>query len=165
MNSRPLDDTLHRVAAETIEELALMFLVPQEDASVSPADSRKTVRVAFTGPFRGELVVTAPESLLSQLAANMLGLAESEEVRPGYGEDALKELANVVCGNLLPAIAGPGPVFRVGAPCMPDDDASLDTEESTAEARVYVEGGAIELTLRSGDIPVPPAKATAGVRS
>ncbi len=152
MNSLSLNDTLYRVAANTIEELALMFLMPQEEAMWSPTDSRKTVHVGFTGPLNGDLILVAPELLLSQLAANMLGLDDSDKIRPEDGEDALKELGNVICGNLLPAVAGPDPIFCVATPSILEDDASFDTTNAAARVQLYVECGAIELALLSEDI-------------
>ncbi len=51
-----------------------------------------------------------------EIAANVLGLEPDDEFvreRPG---DSLKELLNVTCGNLLPALAGEEPVFDLTVP-------------------------------------------------
>jgi hypothetical protein len=67
--------------------------------------------------------------------------------------DALGEVANVVCGNLLPLVAGAEAVFRLSAPewlteatvSRPGDepDASLTcgAEDGRVDARLFVFGG------------------------
>jgi hypothetical protein len=129
------------VSARTCEALAMMFLVPEDEA---PAGGpTRTARVRFNGAFGGELRVTIAEAALAELAGNMLGFAE-EAPTVQQQEDALKELANVVCGNLLPALAGPEPIFHIDAPELVDD---LRSDEPTAWARLGVEPGLIEVAL------------------
>ena len=52
-----------------------------------------------------------------ELTENMLGLDEGEaEISSDDQADALKETINVICGNLLPAIAGKDAVFDIQPP-------------------------------------------------
>ena len=94
---------IYRAAALTFEELGL--LLPMQEDEESAADRRSDVAVCvdFTGPFSGSMVMKATADLLAALAANMLGVRETPS--PDEQRDALGEAANVVCGNLLPAIA------------------------------------------------------------
>lgn len=111
--NEPLDALVKEVARETFEQLAFV-LPPQDDnAPVPEADAR--VCVTFCGPFSGSLVIALSSSLLPLMAANMLGMEESETA-PADREDAFREVANVVCGNLLPRIAGTKPIFGIGSP-------------------------------------------------
>ena len=83
--------------------------------------------------------------MLPGLAANMLGVDEA----PGSAEqaDALGELANVLCGNLLPAIAGEQHVFILEAPGPGRDEGSpvattsLTFDSGAVRASLYREGG------------------------
>lgn len=122
--SEPLDAVVSEVARETFEQLAFV-LPPQDDTAPLPeADAR--VCVTFRGPFSGSLLISLSSSLLPLLAANMLGMEESE-TSPGDRDDAFREVANVVCGNLLPRIAGPKPVFGISSPrCLPPSDGPRD---------------------------------------
>jgi CheY-specific phosphatase CheX len=105
-----LKDKLYRVSARTFEELA--FLLPAREAPAEPLVRAAAVR--YTGPFSGRLVVKVSARLRAALAANMLGAEgiSSEEEQ----DDALREAANVVCGNFLPEIGGRSYVFHLGAP-------------------------------------------------
>lgn len=54
--------------------------------------------------------------MCATLAANMLGLDSDDDLANERGEDSLKELLNVGCGNLLTELAGPDPVFDLEVP-------------------------------------------------
>lgn len=149
MNERQHDQTLYTVATYVLESLALMFLVPEDEASPLPCCNRRVV-VAFTGPFDGSLVLAASDDMLLELAANMLGLESGRVVTMDQQEDALKELVNVVCGNLLPAIAGKEPVFQIGAPEVRGAEQSPHRAGNTfsaGQAHLLTDAGSIELEL------------------
>lgn len=148
--SRNLATVLHHTAARTFEEMT--FALPLEGADPSP-DSRSSTLdpssvlavVDFHGPFGGRLEVGVSSALLSTIAANMLG----QEEPPPLPEqrDALRELANVICGNLLPAIAGRGPVFHLDAPWIVDADATPAGQPLAAETVVAFDEGRATLRL------------------
>jgi len=149
MNGSELDKMLHRVAADTFEALALMFLVPEEEACFD-LGGIQTGRVAFSGPFAGELVVRVSAGVLPELTANMLGADEDSAPSTEQQEDALKELTNVICGNLLPVLAEPHAIFHVDAPVflsadVPDDEIGTGTQ--MAAARVFVDAGMADVSL------------------
>jgi CheY-specific phosphatase CheX len=153
MNTHQYDEAVYRVAADTLESLALMFLLPEDEAPQPCPLCNKRVAVSFTGPFDGMLILAVSEGVLSELAANMLGLENGYSPTLEQQEDALKELVNVICGNLLPAIAGKEPVFHIGAP------EALTAESSpqavgpllpAGEARLLADAGVLELSLLVG---------------
>ena len=140
-----LDSELGRAAALTFE--CLSFMLPTEDAasnSLAPPAARAGVR--FDGPFAGELIVLASEDLLPALAANMLG---SDGPPPSAQQlDALGEVANVVCGNLLPAIGGRQQVFRIEPPRVLAGPASTPPSQGVAAtARLVLDEGWADLWL------------------
>lgn len=105
---------LRRAAALTFEELG--FLLPELDLNEEQkqADTAAGVYVDFAGPFNGRVVVKIGIDLMPVLAANMLGQEEPPSL--SQQRDAQGELANVICGNLLPMIAGSQAVFHIQAP-------------------------------------------------
>ena len=111
-----IKETLSRVAAETLEQLAFLFSFPEDEPGNTDFDSAVAARVLFTGLFSGALVITVSAQVLSELTANMLGVDCEEETTLGQKDDALKETINVICGNLLPPIAGKQAVFDIGSP-------------------------------------------------
>jgi len=138
---------LFRAAARTFEELGFLFPTSQLDDYQRATSPVAAVSVEFTGPFCGRLVVTACGGLLPTLAANMLG----EDHPPSEQQkDALKEMANVICGNVLPRIASKEAVFYLAAPNLinPSEARKMSPQESVAaEVEVGLDGGRAEILL------------------
>ncbi len=138
MNSS-LTKELYKATALTFEELSFMLPMPLADDAAPDAECDIFASVAFGGPYRGRLMVGVPREFLAPLAANMLG--EDDDVSELQQLDALAEVANVVCGNLLPAIAGGQAVFHFEAPQVFEGVLLADGEEPTAEIRIDLDEG------------------------
>lgn len=112
------DAALRKVFAEIAENLAFMFSEePEEDDAFEPADKEFVLAfMGFRGPFEGKLAIAVPLSLCPEIAANVLGLDPDDELVQAKPYDALKELLNVTCGNVLTEIAGEDPVFDLTPP-------------------------------------------------
>jgi CheY-specific phosphatase CheX len=118
-------DVLMDVFSEVAENLAFMFVdPPEEDEFPEPTGPCVRAEMGFVGPFTGTVSLAVPESLCPQIAANVLGLDPDDELVTAKPHDALKELLNVTCGNLLTRIAGDEPVFDLTVP----EVISLDEE-------------------------------------
>jgi hypothetical protein len=134
----------------TCETLAFMFPIPppEEETDIGELEHSclQRIRVYFDGPVHGSLALTLPRSMLPALAANMLAL-DAESTTSDQRADAARELCNVVCGNLLPAVAGPDPVFAVSPPELCDQPPAADSAAS-ASARVWLDEGWVEAELR-----------------
>jgi len=109
---------LHRVAEEILEKLAFMFSFPEDEGGEINYDAVVAASVSFAGPFSGNLIMVVSEQILPELTGNMLGLDDKDETTLEQRHDALKELINVICGNLLPTIAGKHSIFNVNAPVI-----------------------------------------------
>jgi CheY-specific phosphatase CheX len=139
--------SLSQTTAATFEDLALLFpdadLTPEQDAM--PLDV--TVSVDFRGPLTGRLVLRASECVMPAIASNMLGEDESKQVP--LQRDALGELANVICGNVLPNIGGAEAVFHLAAPRVHSLGETLSRDEDAPKARATfgVEAGRVEAQL------------------
>jgi CheY-specific phosphatase CheX len=139
---------LFKAAASTFEDLALLFPSRELDELQREASLDVAVAVAFSGPFGGRLEVRVSAALLPVIAANMLGDDTAHDDQTA--RDAVGELANVICGNVLPAIAGSREVFHLEAPrgidvapapgLPPAATADIGLDESRAEVRLYVDG-------------------------
>jgi CheY-specific phosphatase CheX len=140
-------EELFQAAVLTFEELCFLFPDSELQELQRHATVDVAVRVAFSGPFRGYLLIKVCGGLLPMLAANMLGQANAPPEEQQH--DALGEVANVVCGNLLPRIAGAKEVFQLGPPQLVEwNDAPGDDAGSlAAEVQVGVEAGRIDLLL------------------
>lgn len=134
-----LDQALSLAATRTFEELCCVWAEPWPADEAEP-ELAHGAAVAFEGPRAGWLELYVSARTLPPLTATMLGDDEAPELMQ---IDALGELANVICGNLLPAVAGADAVFRLGSP----GPVPKTTSEPTALVRLQLDFGAAELRL------------------
>ncbi len=111
-----LEQVLFDFSVKTFEELAFFMPVPDEpeDADVST----KMTLVRFSGFTDGGFYIKLPDSALPVLAQNILA---EDDIPIEQQLDALKEVANVICGNILPQLAGKDKQYRLSAPEIVDD--------------------------------------------
>ena len=155
--SEQLKEILSRVAGETLEKLSFMFSFSEDERGGMSLDYAIAATISFSGPFSGALVMTVSNQLLPELVANMLGV-DDEETTLEQQHDALKETINIICGNLLPAIAGNEVVINIDAPAIitgveaikeaiedhgnkPASIVKLNIEESECDLFLFVDGG------------------------
>jgi CheY-specific phosphatase CheX len=138
--------SLRRATASTFESLAFLFLEAECSEAQAAAPLDAAVSVDFHGPVRGRLTLRVSSSLLPVIAANMLGEEQSRQVP--LQRDALGEVANVVCGNALPLIAGADAVFRLDAPrWMADEAVARDGDAPAATVLAGAEDGRVQAVL------------------
>jgi hypothetical protein len=119
-------DVLKQVFVRVLEDYAFLFSDDiEEDVPPSTPGPYLMAGMCFGGPFDGRLVLATPASFAREVAANVLGLDTEDEQAGTSALDALKELLNITCGNLLTALAGEEPVFDLTVPEITplDDDA------------------------------------------
>jgi len=133
-------------AATTFESLAMLPSSATLSAAEAAAPIAFGVRVDFEGPLRGRLELRVTADVACCVAENMLGLPIALETDATLVRDALGEVANVVCGNVLPELAGRDAVFHLGAPqiCEAPDVVAPSPELALS---LGVDGGRADLTL------------------
>jgi CheY-specific phosphatase CheX len=146
------EGSLSEAAAATFEELAYSF-AERTDPQAAPTADDGVSTVSFSGPVSGRIVVAMGGGALPSLTANMLG---QEEAPPAAVQrDALGEVANVICGNVLPRVAGSTAVFALGTPHVEPSWAAACARGGAPAAHVAftLEGGRadIALFLEAGD--------------
>lgn len=109
--ARDLNRILASAAMDAFEQLGFLLADPEAG---TPTGAVRGMRVRFTGPTRGALEVRGDETLLRVLAMSMLGRDDAPELPLQL--DALGEIANVICGNVLPRAEDPVSDFRLSAP-------------------------------------------------
>ena len=131
-------ELLSGVFCDVLEKQAFMFADPvdKEDLPSIEADCIRA-RIGFTGEMDGELVLLVPGEMCAEIAANILGTDADDELSIQRGQDALKELLNVTCGQFLTTFAGEKPVFDLSVPEITTLDAegwqaSLDDSDTLA---------------------------------
>ena len=103
-----LNKSLQDTATRIFE--SLWFMIPDDADESERAVSGERVRVRFHGPFDGALDVIAGADVAAEIT-------EQSAIETGVrSDDVIGELANLICGNLLPEVAGHDEVFVLSAP-------------------------------------------------
>jgi hypothetical protein len=106
---------LEQSARKTFEDMCFMYPMPElaDIQKVLPVEA--AVQVKYRGSFTGTLVIRTAGGLLRALAANMLG---DDAPSLQQQQDALGEVANMICGNVLPAISGGRDQYVIEGPTV-----------------------------------------------
>jgi hypothetical protein len=139
--TRKLETELYKAAILAFEGLGFLLPTPEIDEQQLNARVDAAVSVDFEGPFSGKLLLRVSGGLLPIIATNMLG--EQKIPSKALQHDALGEIANVICGNMLPAVGGSKHVFHVGAPQIAD----IIDVPPVAEVQVGLGTGRADLLL------------------
>jgi chemotaxis protein CheX len=111
------EEVISRVFCDVIEQLAFMFgesVAPKD--LVDAGESFVKVEMGFTGELDGSLWMVLTEEVCPEIAANVLGLDPDDKIAADRSYDAIKEVLNVTCGNLLTSISGEEPIFDLSIP-------------------------------------------------
>ena len=96
---------------------------------------------------RGTLVMSSYGDLLSLMAEKMNeGVAPLTDLQK---KDSLKEMANIICGNILPYVADSRAVFKIDAPLESDHPEALCQRASArvVNASFRTDQGRLDLHL------------------
>jgi hypothetical protein len=112
--------SLSRATTATFEDLALLFPETELSPEQAVAPLDFSVSLAFCGSLTGRTVVRA-----------------------------LGEIGNVICGNVLPLIAGADKIFNLAAPIVVEGGSlpQRDEDEPVASVQVGLEDGRAEAIL------------------
>ena len=132
------NSVLSAVVVRTLDELC--FHCAEPDAEL-PADATAAAyaRVAIKGHWRGEMVIGLAPGLLSELTESLLG---EDALTTEDGNQALLEIANVVCGNALPELESKEVVFALSSPA-PCGSAEFQRGSVAPVAEASFDGGNI----------------------
>lgn len=117
---------LHLLAqafCETAAGFAFLFPDPANEPPAIPNEPFLAGQIEFKGPFDGRLLLTAPESVCREVAANVMAI-ELSEVEPHATEDALKELCNNVASEFMLLAGSEESEYDLLIPCVQPVEAS-----------------------------------------
>ena len=113
--SENVQETIIDSFTDVIEKMAFMF-VEEAEEDETDADGALKAEMQFSGAHSGFLVIAISHETADELASNVLGVDPDDENIEELRNDALRELLNVTCGNLLTAHYGEEPVFDLSVP-------------------------------------------------
>lgn len=146
---RLAEETLAAISKQILESMAFAFEMPGQP---EPSGEGEMVRasVAFHGVVHGSFSLMMPQSAVPALVGDMLGEDEGAAPTRQQQYDALGELANVICGNLVQAMAGPEPVFRLDSPRTESNPAlpcSAGPDDAVTRTRISLDSGCVDLVF------------------
>lgn len=130
-------DRLAELTAKALERTAFMMADPVTlDPDVFATANRSAI-IRYNGPQSGVVTLHTTDDFLRGLAANLLGLEPEAIDLASYGEDAIKELTNIVGGSVILELGGRDCTYSLGLPqlsppshvaCQASPTCSLDCE-------------------------------------
>ena len=122
-------ENIDSVTTRVLEDWG-MFLVEPAETSLDNFDSEAEfliTTVQFQGVLTGTYAILCQQPFLEILSENLIG--DEEEIEEEDKKDALKEMANVLCGNLVTECYGEDMVFDLVLPSV-----NIASEEQVASA-------------------------------
>jgi hypothetical protein len=108
---------LLQVFASVFEDFAFMFVEDEPEEEPESGGTCIQASIGFQSDAgKGFMEVIAPAEFCDELAENILGAEEEEELPADAGENALKEFLNVSCGYFLAEKFGTEAVFDLTLP-------------------------------------------------
>ena len=148
-----------RESVQTLEKLAFIFATPEDEDIEPEAGETVDVAIRFNGPFSGNMLILYPEGDLDELAGNMLGLEDEDNIAGEQKLDALRETINIVCGNVLPEIGGKQAVFDIASPQIIDAPADRPDMAGAIKVQLELDEGMCFIYLTfDGQIPEVPTE-------
>ena len=137
------NDAVREVTSKSLEDLC--FLIPGADEAAFEGEPVSAAAfVVFEGPKTGTVLIQMRGGLLQEIATNMLGDDAGDAAR----RDALGEVANILCGHIVPVIWGAEAVFSLRRPEFPEDlGAALGSRQAFARGSVAFDSGVCDVTL------------------
>jgi CheY-specific phosphatase CheX len=142
-----LEAVLVGATQSALEKTAFLFAEPMGPPAADTDDSLPAVvaTVAFSGSHHGAFSIAFPAKLLPVLAVNVLG--EDEAPDAATQRDALGELANIICGNVLPAL-NPEGKYALGTPIVGGTSTAISGDAvRVASCDMQVDGEKVETAL------------------
>jgi len=142
------------ILAATLENMAFIFTeeLLEEDVLAEPGKCL-VVEMRFRGPHRGRVNLAVQYPLSEELARNMLGIDEEEELKEAMAHDALKEILNMACGQFLTTRFGSKPVFDLTIPEVKEMEAKswLELSRSSGTRLLKAENWQLAASIRMED--------------
>ena len=109
------EEALTGIAMEALERTAFVLCEPCDDPDAVASPDR-FVQIAYSGPENGTVVLCASDGFLAELASSILGEEPEEIDAATTGVEALKEMANVMCGSVVFELGGEENTISLGLP-------------------------------------------------
>ena len=149
---KQIENVLKEATIITLEDLCFIYQVPElKDAQENlPLEAAAEVKYR-SDDFTGKLLIETRGGLFSAIAINMLSNDNPSEQQK---KDALGEIANIICGNIVPSLGRGGREYKIESPIsLKKDDLlkekkqgkplveiTLNFNQGRADVKFFVDG-------------------------
>jgi CheY-specific phosphatase CheX len=131
---RQIENVLKESTIKTFEDICFIYQVPELKDDQKNMALEAVAEVKFRGNFTGKLVIETRGGLFSAIAANMLSNDVPEDRQK---KDALGEVANIICGNVVPSLGRSEPEYKIEGPrCLNKDDLLKEEKQEKPLAEI-----------------------------
>lgn len=141
-------DCVMEALEEILERMAFMYFEELDDASPA-ADSiqyRYVTEISFSGSLTGKFNLFATKELGDEIARNLLGIKDGDDLFEGTVEDAICEFTNMIMGRTMTLINSKEK-FDLGIPFITRKSENHTFEENTLQIIGLLEDQPCMLTL------------------
>jgi len=144
---KQIENVLKESTIKTFEDICFIYQVPELKDDQKNLALEAAAEVKFRGNFTGKLVIETRGGLFSAIASNMLS---NEVPSIQQKKDALGEVANIICGNVVPSLGRSEPEYKIESPiCLNTDDLLKEDkqEKPLAEVTLNFNQGRVDIKL------------------
>jgi len=142
MDKKTINSIIRQTAAMVLENAAFVFV--DEDIGNTDISGYSFIggKINFDGKYCGNVSIWMASETIDSIARNLLSIDDDDKVSVKQRDDALKEMLNMITGNLLTSLYDEQLVFNLDIPQL------LKEKLNTDELPEY------SVTLYSESVPV-----------
>lgn len=110
-------DCIREAFEEILERMVFLYFQESDEGDFSPAALPFVTEIAFHGAVSGRLNLALSPASAEEVARNLLGIREEDDLHPGVAEDAICEFTNMIVGRAM-ALVDPDQEFQLGIPAI-----------------------------------------------
>ena len=150
---------LEEATVSTFEDICFMYPVPELKEIQKNMKLEAAAEVKYRGNFNGKLIIETRGDLLSAITANILS---DDFPSSQQKNDALGEIANIICGNIVPYLGRGGKGYKIQSPkSLNKNELSEEKKQGTPVAKItlnFDQGRADIKFFVDGDLAVKEKK-------
>jgi len=131
-----VENAVNQALDEVLDKMAFLFFDEFDADAYTGEGFSLFTQVAFKGVISGDLYLSFTRETADQLARNLIGIRDDDELYDGTREDAVREFTNIVVGRTM-TLLSPDDAFELTVPktiaAPPSDPAAVEL--------IVVEGG------------------------
>jgi CheY-specific phosphatase CheX len=148
---KQIENVLKESTIRTFEDICFIYQVPELKDAQKNLALEAAAEVNYRGDFTGKLLIETRGGLFMAIAANMLS---NDVPNTQQKKDALGEIANIICGNVVPSLGRGGREYKIESPrpLKKDDllkekkqgkplaEITLNFNQGRADIKLFVDG-------------------------